>query len=158
MGILDSIWEEVEDFGSTAWEGVKDVGSTANRLYEDDFLKKLESGTSDFLTNTENLMKTDDYQEAARWALKLYAGNQLNAQYGEGSSDMVSAIYDMFNGGGSNQQSAGPDISQTLSRGPVPTRGEFRSSSYSPLISRLNNLVNQIDPYEEIETPIGARY
>ena len=165
MGIFDSLWEGVEDFGTTAYEGIKDLGSTVNRLYEDDFLKKLESGVTEFYEGAEDLVHTEEYQGAAKAALAYWAGGgegwggEANSLWGaegssgffgtEGTPDWLTSMQDMssMSGGVGGQQAP---AQQNLGQ------------SYSGLIGRLNSLIGnqtqQINPYEEIVIPSGARY
>ena len=172
MGILDSIWEEVEDFGSTAYEGIKDAGSSLNRIYEDDFLKVLEQQGHQIVEDTENYMKHDDnYRDAAKMALQYWATggegfdgtNSLETFFGPENFEYFKQgqdAYDNFSGGSSPGQgsSQADGQSQRYLSGPASLRG----SSYDDLIRRLNRMIRrkeqEIDPLAELLTQSGTGY
>lgn len=157
MGVLDSLWEGVEDFGSTVTSGLEDIWDTIDQVYVDDFLGGIGGGVTSFSEHLyHDVVDTDPYRQAATAAMMYWGGGgkgfggEANSLWGpEGAPAWIDSLKKISNmtGGQGGTQSTG-----------APATG-MRSGNYSDLIGRLNNIITQqIDPYEEIVTPTGARY
>lgn len=176
MGVLSSIWESVEDAGSTVTKGLEDTWDTVDQVYIDDFLGGLYEGTTSFLEHVyHDVVSTEEWQVALAAAIGYQAG--FGGEEGLGGLGGVEGVE-----GAGGIESAGSvegagglfgDVEWAeylkkasklfggMDQGSGPPQGSsnMRSDNYSSMIGRLNNIITQqINPYEEIVIPTGARY
>lgn len=147
MGVLSSIWESIEDAGSTLTKGLEDSWDTIDQVYIDDFLGGLSEGVASFSEKAYDIVRTEEYQGALASAMAYQGFQGPTGAEGGGSPDWIKYLQK-----GSELLGGGQGSGDTTPSG-------MRSTNYSSLIGRLNNIITQqIDPYEEILIPTGARY